>query len=179
MPRLIAGAALVAFAMLPALVSAQDSSTVAVDSATTRPPADTAVAKIDTRPTIPGSIFIGSLVWYPGALGGALVSSAGSFYCEDCSRSSTRPAMYGALAGGGLVTGLVVGAIARTSPRCNRSQLLRTAILGAELGSFVTAGATGLLSDRPLHDVPSFAPFALPLVSAAVATILTRRCLGS
>jgi len=175
MPSLMTRAALLSFAFVPALAFAQDTTRVASDPAAGQTAGDTAAAKADNRPTIPGSIFVGSLVWYPGALGGALLAG-GAVFCDNCSSSRTQRTEYGALAGAGLVTGLTVAAIARASPRCSRSELLRAAVLGAELGSFATAGATGLLNNRPIHQVSPYAALALPVVSATFATLLTRRC---
>lgn len=138
---------------------------------------DTTLATVDERPTIAGSIFVGSLTWYPGALLGWLVTADNGCFDGPCSSSSKNAMRIGTYGGGGLLTGLTVGAIARTSPSCSRARTLRAGILGAEIGSFGTAAVTGLLRDRPLHEVTPYAALALPVVSAATATILTRRCL--
>ena len=138
---------------------------------------DTTLSIVDERPTVAGSIFVGSLTWYPGALLGWLVTADNGCFDGPCSSSSKNAMRIGAYGGGGLLTGLTVGAIARTSPSCSRSRALRAAILGAEIGSFGTAAVTGLLGDRPLHEVTPYAALALPVVSAATATLLTRRCL--
>jgi hypothetical protein len=131
----------------------------------------------DTRPSAPASIALGSMAWYPGALIGLLFTADAACFDGPCSTSSRIAVDVGVVGGGGLFTGLVVGAIARTSPGCTRSRALRAALLGAEVGSFGTAAATSLLNARKVSSVPAFAAVAVPVASAALATVLTRRCL--
>ena len=133
-----------------------------------RMPSTTAPPAQDNRPTIPGSIFIGTFAWFPGALGGALLFGVYQEHYE--------PGIPIAIAvAGGLTTGLAIGAATRTSPGCPRPTRMRDALLGAEIGSLAAGAALGLFQNGRVN-TGGMALIVMPLASATGGTLLARRC---
>jgi hypothetical protein len=136
-----------------------------------RPPRAASIAALpaqDNRPTIPGSIFIGTFAWYPGALGGALLFGVYQEHFEPGVPIAVAVA-------GGMTTGLAIGAATRTSPGCPRAIRMRDALLGAEIGSLAAGAALGLFQNGRVSSGGA-ALVVLPLASATGGTLLARRC---